>query len=153
AHVLVPPRRAGGPDMIAGPPGGSYSWAAAASRKTANEGETCALLGRLRGLRRDEALVHALEPVAQDTRQVEEHLRGDPRVAVLDASKETLVDRQHLDAARGHDVRAPLVVAHETHFADHVAPAEPRDRPPPDAVAEEDVARPLDDDVHLVAAL
>src|SRR2546429_1744879 len=54
---------------------------------------TRAASARSRRARGNEPLGGALQVVAQDARQVQEHLRGDARVAVLDAAQEALVER------------------------------------------------------------
>src|SRR5215467_16011982 len=104
------------------------------------------------GRRRDELLRRALEPVAEDAGQIQEHLRGDAWIAPLDAAQESLVDRQHLNVAGRHHVGAALALAHETHLAEHVPPLEVPD-PLTLAIAGPHLGRPPDDDEHLVAAL
>src|SRR5262249_5242832 len=106
-----------------------------------------------RELLADEEVGHALEPIAQDAGQVQEHARSDPRVAPLDAGEEALVDGEHVDPAHGHDVCAALVLAHQRHLTEHVAAAELGDHAPLLALTGDDVDLTAQDHVHLIALL
>src|SRR5205823_12204370 len=89
----------------------------------------------LRAPGRNEALGRPLQVVAQQAGQVEEDLRRDARITVLDAPEEALVERQHVHVARRDDVRRPLGVPDEAHLAEDVAATELVDPLTPGAVA------------------
>ena len=95
----------------------------------------------------------ALQAVAQDAGEIQEHLGGDARVAQLDAAEEALVDGQHLEVAARHHVGAPLGVTHETHLAEDVAAPVLGDALPLLTAARPHLGATADDDVHLVAQL
>src|SRR5262249_3794007 len=102
---------------------------------------------------RNRMLRRPLESVAQHAGEVQEYLRGDPRIPAFHALEEALVDRQHLDVRPGDDVRrAPHAVPDECHLAEDVAALVLGDAPAMTGpVARPALGAPVEDHEHLVA--
>jgi hypothetical protein len=71
-------------------------------------------------------LRHTLQAVTDDSGQIQENLRSDPRVASLNPLKEALVDGKDLDGFGSHRIGTALKMANESPFRrrlhrDHVS--------------------------------
>src|SRR6185503_19668167 len=115
---------------------------------------------RLLGARRvssraggDHLLRRPFEAVRQESRQVQEHLRRDPRISPLHALEEPLVDGQHLDLALRDDVGGALRAPYEAHLAKDVATLELQYLPARAALPSPHLARALEDHIHLLARI